>query len=1095
MAILKKSMYVRCPIDVEYPNDPRDFAVGKIVSIDEFAEQAEVRFYDTKNISQFYSILEYETYSFSKLLRCKIEYNTLVKYHGEDYFVKGFKLNTENQMYYYYLVSLTEKVEYVCEAEIEVSFSDAYISPKEQMMRYEFQNPAWFLGRDKVNRTIHSIDSSVYGLKELAGCKIFLKPHQIKTTLKCLSEEKCRYMIADEVGMGKTIEAISVIKIFFSDKKNRRVLIVVPDALVEQWKTELAFKFKLFEGKNKNNNQITIVPLSKAERIATGKYYHFMIVDEVHKILNNAPVYQKILELSQSIDNVIMLSATPIQSRGKEYHKLLSLIQPDKYLAMSDEEFSRVLALQNEIIRIVNNINDDIEDLKTEIEETDAVHNDETEELFEEIVKGLNQIARRTQNKQIKNYIEQLNYESEDFDINRLEMIVAYICESYQLEKCVIRNRRQSNIIINERHLKKELSYDIEDDFNEIEYRVYIMLSEWIEEVAKNDETIDIFHLIEPFFSSSVAFRKAIEAYRLQLPDELITLADLWCESEKNIANNIKTEIVETAVLKDNTDMSRMMHILDYIEQECYDKKIILFTHFEETFHLYKEALLNYFAKESCAFFGEGMSAEELELNTYRFQNVDECHIMLSDETGGEGRNFQNADILLNIDLPWNANTLEQRIGRLDRIGRTEGKAVEIVSVFARNSIEQSLEEIWKTGLQIFSKSQSGLEIIMGDVDDKIKGALKKDFQYGLANILPEIDRFIGELEQQVKRERRFDLSAYRFQNFNRQIEKNVEHYQKNEKEFFARAMMSWAKLAGFRGRNIDEEGKILQFDKSSFVGKSAGNTMFIPPNMKNIINDKLNVMRNTVRILNGETEIRQNPNMIRGTFDRTLAIENDYLNFFAPGDEIFDSIVSNAVSSYKGKCSAISFKTSLNWKGFVMNFYARPNELLMFEKQVPVNMFKQYQGYFYNEIVTVFIPVNDFDNEEKDVKRCYQNLSTQESSVHHLGKRRRGKIAVFKEEYPPEIWREKVEEAYCLGKQKSREIFDKKINVEKLIRILSNKMNSEKATAEYFGRPYDENEQKKLSTVIANAFKNYKMVLDSVCYVEMIQDDTTADY
>ena len=69
-------------------------------------------------------------------------------------------------------------------------------------------------------------------------------------------------MIADEVGLGKTIEAASVIKVYLSDKKKKRVLICVPDALTEQWKTELAFKFKLFDGENINGNIIDILPIS-----------------------------------------------------------------------------------------------------------------------------------------------------------------------------------------------------------------------------------------------------------------------------------------------------------------------------------------------------------------------------------------------------------------------------------------------------------------------------------------------------------------------------------------------------------------------------------------------------------------------------------------------------------------------------------------------------------------------------------------------------------------------------------------------------------------------------------------------------------------
>ena len=83
------------------------------------------------------------------------------------------------------------------------------------------------------------LDNSIFGFKELAGCKIYLKAFQVNTIMRCLQTEKCRYMLADEVGLGKTIEACSILKIFLSNKAGKNILIVVPSALAAQWKTEL----------------------------------------------------------------------------------------------------------------------------------------------------------------------------------------------------------------------------------------------------------------------------------------------------------------------------------------------------------------------------------------------------------------------------------------------------------------------------------------------------------------------------------------------------------------------------------------------------------------------------------------------------------------------------------------------------------------------------------------------------------------------------------------------------------------------------------------------------------------------------------------
>lgn len=192
-----------------------------------------------------------------------------------------------------------------------------------QLKKYEFQNPCWYLGRQIVKDTMNILDNSIMGFKELAGCKIYLKAFQLNTIMQCLQDENCRYMLADEVGLGKTIEACSVLKIYLSNKSKKRILITVPSALIAQWRTELLFKFGLIEGANENDNYIMLVSVEKLNRSLVGSNWDFLVVDEVHNYLNNTEFYENIHQLSRNSENVILLSATPIQQRQEEYLKLL----------------------------------------------------------------------------------------------------------------------------------------------------------------------------------------------------------------------------------------------------------------------------------------------------------------------------------------------------------------------------------------------------------------------------------------------------------------------------------------------------------------------------------------------------------------------------------------------------------------------------------------------------------------------------------------------------------------------------------------------------------------------------------------------------
>lgn len=175
--------------------------------------------------------------------------------------------------------------------------------------------------------------------------------------------------------------------------------------------------------------------------------------------------------------------------------------------------------------------------------------------------------------------------------------------------------------------------------------------------------------------------------------------------------------------------------------------KSIAFTGYLGTFDVYRRTLNNYFGEEHCCFFCKGMSRDELELNAYRFQNNPECRIMLSDESGGEGRNFQVADKVIHIDVPWSANVIEQRIGRLDRIGRQDNNAVTSIVVYAENSLEEQLYKFWNEGVQLFSKSQPGLEIIMSELDSEIIKAVCSNFKYGLMDKIDEIISVMNSLK------------------------------------------------------------------------------------------------------------------------------------------------------------------------------------------------------------------------------------------------------------------------------------------------------------------------------------------------------------
>lgn len=1080
-------MFVRCAIDDE--KYPRDYAIGKVKSVNKFSELVNVEFNDITGVGAFYPKPENKQYGINAVSHCKIRIGATIQYKRKKYVVKACKLNRETGMYCYYMQSEDDRIDYLPENLLKCSYNDGYVRPLEQLKQYEFQNPMWFCGRSVVSKTMHIINNSLYGFSEIAGCKIYLKTHQLRTIMRCLQDGICRNMIADEVGMGKTIEALAVLRVFLKDNHNAKILIIVPDALVDQWRTELAYKFKILEGKDVNGNDICLGGMSQ---ISSYLYdYDFVIADEVHKYLQDDINYRTLLSLSKRTKNILMLSATPVQRRKDEYKKLLQLIQPSEYTAMSDEKFEELLELQVDVVRRVHEALEDLDSYLEEIEDSDNEHTEDTEEAFDDVIDSLKKINKLINDDTFKEMYQKINYEAEDFGVEQIQGSLAYVCENYQFEKSIIRNRRGDEEDYNVRELA-EIPYDMQTDFNNTEYNIYKELAGWIETQSSDYDTfvLKYKHIVAAFFSSAAAFEASISHATVDIPDEILQMARRWKEEE--LANCKKID----EYMDDPTDyLSRINNIVDYIDQEAYGKKVLVFTDFDETFEVYKNLLVSYFGKEHCAFFSKGLETDERELGAYRFETDEDCWILLSDESGGEGRNFQNADVLVHIDIPWSANDLEQRIGRLDRIGREQDKPVLSVVCYSQETLEEDLYKFWNKGIGIFTKSQSGLEIIMNSMDEKIIQAVCDDFKYGLINIIEEVEKELDELKETIKREQYFDVAEYKYQSINRLMDDTREMYVANEKQLFADSMMRWSSLSGFRGRSQGEA--IVRFDAASFSLKSAYNSLLVPPDIKLMISDKINQLQNRVRSMNGDRMVQTDVNYVQGTFDRQIGLDNDYIHFFAPGDAIFDSIVNNAINSYKGTCAAFAYKTNMDWNGLFFTWALYPDETELLQRGISTHLIDKYRGFMPIEQFQCAVSLTEnCTTPEEDVLKMFNYLLSSEkvdrNKFTHLGSRSglNPNIESFMNMYPNEKWKQLIDDGYS----KASESVKRKIEVKlrKQLTLLKAELlknsGAKKATSNFYNKSEDE-EYEQLNEIIYKCFSKPRMVLDSVCYVRMINE------
>lgn len=1111
--MLKEGMYVRCPFDRESKEHPRIFVCGKIKRIDKFKNTVKVEINDPFGTIDYFSdlvsgILEYPI---AVVSRCTLFDNSIVTYDRRESKVLGHFKGKEDY-YTYYLQDIETKENFkVCEKDLVAAFNNGRVSPNIQLKKYEFQNPIWYFGRNIVSKNINLLNNSVFGFKELAGSKIYLLPHQINTIMRCLQDSPCRYMLADEVGMGKTIEAISILKIYLLNKSKQKILIVVPDALEEQWKTELFFKFNITVGQNKNGNIVGLKTFSSIEKSLIDMKWDFVVMDEVHKILHNPRFYENAHKLSDNSSNILLLSATPVQDRQEEYLSLLRLLQPTVYDKYSLEKFKILIQKQKKIVQKTSFVLSDLETFQEIVEDSFTSNenprdNEDCRELFDEMQNDLEEICDELNDEKLNDLLEKISFESEDYGIYDFKVLISYICGNYQLENNIIRNRRKMLEVDDDHKLpiRKlfEVSYELSLDNATAEAATYNALIRLIDiEIDKTDDEINnkVKPLLNSFFSSPQAFfniaKKLLNG--LEGSNEVIENAREWCAYEEYILNNI-VDILDDSDKYEKYYSSRMVSIFNFIYDNCNVSKIVIFTDFEETFELYKKALELIYDEDEIAFFGKNINVQEAEFNAYKFQNDDICSIMLCDYTGGEGRNFQCADFVIHIDLPWDANMIEQRIGRLDRLERDKNRPiVNSVVVYAKDTFENALFKFWRDGLKLFTQSLSGMEIIMQDINSEINAAIKEDLKYGLFEKIEDIVLKAENMRKEIIKEQNYDAASFIFKPMYSELNKLVNFYNQNENALFADTMASWAGLAGFKGQ-INKAG-IITYSATSFSPKSAINTQLIPPRWKDYMNDSQNQFLDKIQSQYDEKKEKAHlERAIRGTFVRRIAIENDYIHFFAPGDAVFDCVVNNAICNCKGQACSFEVVSKYDWAGLVFTWSLKPDEAYLIENNISLLSLAPYKTYVATDQIVTVVALNNIDDiSDENVireykKLCIQPLSQIKNLTKHLGKRSGTEgIKDFLFEYPSDIWNDLVIVSSKEAQTKAIREMRKRMNLKGAKEEMQRSLSALNAKAKY----YDLNETdlelfKKKQFLLLNSLKQAKVHLESAAFMRMVKND-----
>ena len=535
------------------------------------------------------------------------------------------------------------------------------------------------------------------------------RPYQFKPVLKLLQTGKAHLLIADEVGLGKTIEAGLIWTELEARQEADRVLVVCPSSLLTKWKEEMAdrFGFELVELDSNGlkefleNHQRNRLPRRRAyicslerlrmwDGLETTKdippHFDLVIVDEAHSMRNqDTKSYALGTEIAEWADNLVFLTATPINLRQEDLLNLLELLAPGDYGDIRD------LELRLEPNRITNSV-------ATKLTQKGV----RGRALLDEL-KGLasttmgNSVMGRPDYKLLTELLDK-----EELTPSDIVAAKRYLAELNTLSTAITRTKK---VEVDDRKAKRtERRHEVE--WTEPEREFYREYLSWCQRRAAEMGRPLYFAMQMPLRLASACLPMARRA--VLDPASFGQLSD--ADSDDTSPRLEPHPELVTAALALPEGVDSKFDALRVVLEELYvrDKRALLFTHSRPTLAYLSDRLG---ADFRIAVLHGGVSRDQRRKIMAEFRSG-HYDFVFANRVASEGLDFEFCSAVINYDLPWNPMEIEQRIGRIDRIGQVE-ESIIVVNFVNPITIDERILVRLLDRIEIFESSIGALEPII----------------------------------------------------------------------------------------------------------------------------------------------------------------------------------------------------------------------------------------------------------------------------------------------------------------------------------------------------------------------------------------------
>jgi ATP-dependent helicase HepA len=625
------------------------------------------------------------------------------------------------------------------------------LTPEEYLSIHQERRDLWDLLRDQAfggiqdfvrnythRKLQNPVDDTLYTLH---ASKTQLLPHQFKPLIRFLESIHRRYLIADEVGLGKTIEAGIILSELRARERLGGVLIYCPNHLRDKWQLEMLRRFDerfdVVVSRREWYDRVVRV----AEETGTGTFrfivghktlasrriweslaeqvpaFDLVIVDEAHHFKNTKTYSRRILgELSDAANQLLLLTATPLQTASDN---LLSLLRLIDYRAFESRDlFIERLQANAHVVRAERSLRSVGPDLKSVTAAAEQARSELLQVSSRQLrLFGMEEEGRRAG---LLTALADLADNGNQASLGTVADVLQAIRRENLLSPYVTRTRKAEV-----QGSCTRVVESVRPELTEAENRFYAHTVEWIRREIKlrHGERTVLFlsRNIERRLASSLpAFARYLHRYAKNPTGRLLSTPP--------------PHVLEAArQLGDDTKADRLLDLLGQITQQNPATKILIFASFHGTLRhlsriLERSGWVHEVIHGLVPLDPTDPDRNERGKRIDRFLNDPECRILISSNVGGEGLDLQRASVVINYDLPWNPAVVEQRIGRVDRFGQTEN-LIRIMNFVLPGTVEDHIFVRLFERLHLFEMTIGDFAEVLGNIVSELSADfLRSDF-------------------------------------------------------------------------------------------------------------------------------------------------------------------------------------------------------------------------------------------------------------------------------------------------------------------------------------------------------------------------------